>query len=214
MSLLVRAIVRARDLDRAAAPGTIAIRAGDLAALASPVDAPVGSNEEALRAHDALTRRIHEDVASLPARYGQVFESERDVVAAIEPRAPDLRAGLATVEGRVEMAVTLRWRASERSRATDVPASGRDYLERRAADLHEHARAERIVGRLLEEMACERAHVRSRTCPRPGVAAIVALLIDRDEMRAARERVLAFGERSGDVSAAVDGVFAPYSFAS
>ena len=214
MSLLVRAIVRASDADRVGAHDVIAIRAGDLAALASPVDAPVSPSENALRAHDALTRSIHEQVASLPARFGQLFESEQDVVAAIEPRSAALRDAIDTVEGRVEVAITLRWRTPPEPAAAEAASPGHAYLERRAADLRARGRAESLAARLVEEMTSERAHVRLKTCPRPGVAAIVAVLVDRGDVVEARQRVLSFAARSSEVSATVDGVFAPYSFAS
>ena len=214
MSLLVRAIVRANDADGVGLDDVVAIRAGDLAALASPVDATISASERELRGHDALTRRIHERMASVPARFGQLFESERDVVAAIEPRAAALRDTIAEVEGRVEVAITLRWRSVRETEETDDAASGRAYLERRAADLRLQARAQALAERLVEEMPCERAHAVFKTCPRAGVAAIVALLIDRDDVSDARERVRSFGAASSEVTASVDGIFAPYSFAS
>lgn len=214
MRLIVRAIVRASDADLVGSDDVIAIRAGDLAALASTVEATVSASESALRGHDALTRTIHERVASLPARFGQVFESESEVVAAIGPRAAMLREAIEEVSGRVEVAITLRWRTPPEPVLTGAATPGHLYMEQRAADLRVRALAQRLGERLVEEMACERAHVRLKTCPRPGVAAIVAVLIDRDAVTDARERVLSFGARSHEVTATVDGVFAPYSFAS
>lgn len=215
MTLIVRAIVRASDLGRLdAGEDVVAIRAADLAALASPVDEPLSATESALRGHDSLTRRIHERVASLPARFGQLFASEADVVAAIEARAATLREAIAAVDGRVEVAITLRWRALAEPMTGDDASPGHAYMAQRAADLALARRAEDIAARLVDEMACERAHARSKTCPRPGVAAIVALLIDRDDVSDVRERVSSFGARSSEVTASVDGVFAPYSFAS
>ncbi|HEY6960027.1 MAG TPA: GvpL/GvpF family gas vesicle protein [Candidatus Limnocylindria bacterium] len=215
MTLLVRAIVRASDLDRVATDDDIvAIRAADLAALASRIDGPVSATESALRGHDSLTRSIHERVASLPARFGQLFESEDDVVAAIEARAATLREGIATVDGRVEVAITLRWRELSRPSASVDGSPGHAYMAQRAADLALARRAEAIAARLVDEMAYERAHARLKTCPRPGVAAIVAILVDRDDVSDVRERVRSFGACSSEVTASVDGVFAPYSFAS
>ena len=214
MSLVVRAIVRAQDADHASADEVIQIRAGALAVLVTRVEEPVTATEEELRSHDALTRRIHDRVPALPARFGQVFASEAEVVAAVEPRAAALRDAIEAVDGRVEIAITLRWRTPEQASAIDEPSSGREYLALRAAVLRVRERAEALAARLVGEVASDRAHARVKTCPRPGVAAIVAILVERDGVPTARDRVLSFGERSSEVSATIDGVFAPYSFVS
>jgi hypothetical protein len=46
------------------------------------------------------------------------------------------------------------------------------------------------------------------------VAAIVAVLIDRDDVRGCRDRVVAFGAHDEGVKATVSGPMPPYSFAS
>lgn len=206
--------MRERDVERVAEPGLVAVAAAGLAALGSRVAAPPDASERALREHDAITRRVHDAVASLPARYGQVFADDDAIARALAERATTLAAGLARVADRVEVAITLRWRASRGTIRPDDVGSGRAYLEQRAAVERVEREAASIVARLAGELSCEQALVRHTTCPRPGVAAIVALLIDRDEATATRDRVLSFGERSSDVSAVVDGVFAPYSFVS
>jgi hypothetical protein len=190
------------------------VTSAGLAGLASPISASPDVAEAALREHDAITRRIHDRVASLPARYGQVFEDADAIARALVSQSSALASGLARVGDRVEVAVTLRWRTPRDAVQPDSAESGRAYLEQRASVERVAREAESIVARLAAELPCEQAFLRHTTCPRPGVAAIVALLIDRDELAAAQERVMSFGERSADVTAAVDGVFAPYSFAS
>lgn len=195
-------------------PDLVAVASAGLAGLASPISTSPGVTEGALREHDAITRRIHGAVASLPARYGQVFEDEGALARSLATRASALATGLDRVADRVEVAVTLRWRTPHEPARQPSAESGRAYLEHRAALERVAQEAESVVARFAGELTCEQAFIRHTTCPRPGVAAIVAVLIDRDELAAAQERVMSFGERSADVSAAVDGVFAPYSFAS
>lgn len=212
MTLLVRAIVRSGDAARVAAAELVPVRADGLVALVSRMITRPPLVEAELRAHDALTRRIHELVPSLPARFGQDFPDEATLIDALRARRDELHAALDRVGGRVELAVTLHWRRSPRHNAPHDTSSGRRYLEGRAMDMRVRERADEIVGCLAAELSVEQAFVRHETCSRRDVAAIVAFLIDRDEIEVARERVGSFGERSADVSTVVDGVFAPYSF--
>ena len=213
MSLLVRAIVRAGDAERA---GTdlVAIRTGDIAVLASRIADAVVPDEPELRAHHATCARVHDAGPSLPSRFGQVFADEAALASAISPRRDELAAALQQVGDRVEMSVTLTWREPPARIETPEPSTGREFLLSRAAREHERLDAERVVERLVAELATGRPLVRHRICPREGVAAIVALLIDRDDVRDVRARVVAFGAHDVRVVTTVSGPMPPYSFAS
>lgn len=219
MSLLVRAIVRARDAEHLE-PGLVTIRRGEIAAVASPHDGRVVADEPALRAHHAIASGIHDAAPSLPSRFGQVFADETALASALDARRADLAEALERVGDRVEMSVTLSWRAaSSRNLAiarnsNTPPATGRDYLRSRAVRERERQDAERAVERLVAALATERPLARHSSCPRDGVAAIVALLIDRDRVRAVRERIAAFSVSDETVTAATSAPMPPYTFTS
>jgi hypothetical protein len=213
MSLLVRAIVRAGDAERAGSD-LVAIRSGDIAVLASRVGSAVAADEPELRAHHAIAARVHDAGPSLPSRFGQVFADEEAVASAIGARRDELAAALQQVGDRVEMSVTLTWREPPARIETPEPRTGREFLVSRAAREHERQDAERAVARLVDELATERPLVRHSICPREGVAAIVAFLIDRDDVREVRARVDAFGAHDGRLVTTVSGPMPPYSFAS
>lgn len=190
-----------------------AIRVGELAALVSPCERAPAPTPDALREHDALTRRVHDRTPSLPARFGSVFVDADAARRALATRHDELVAALERVGGLVELAVTLAWR-TPRGAAPSGATSGREYLELSAARERERRLAERTVERLLDELPCERAFTRHDICPREGVAASVALLVRREEQTAVRQRVESFGARSPELSASVYGPLPPYSFAS
>jgi hypothetical protein len=217
----VRAIVRAADADRSASSDLVVVRTDQVAALATACEnAPVATETE-LRAHDAITSRIHSASPSLPSRFGQLFSDESALANALKEREESLAKVLATVGDRVELNVTLEWRRPRTTGdgvlALESSGAGRPgtaYLEARAARERDKREADQVVARLIEQLPCERAFARHSSCPREGVAAIVALLVTRDEVETMRTHVQAFGERSSEVTATVHGPLPPYSFAS
>lgn len=192
------------------------MRADGLAALATPcADRPHASAAE-LRAHDRITRAIHERTPSLPSRFGQVFDDEERLAHALADRREELVAALARVGDRVELQVTLSWVETSVGDGSDAfaPAtSGRAYLEARAVRERERSRAEQTVDRFIVELAYERAFIRHRSCPREGVAAIVTLLIGREDVAAMRRAVETVTMRMSEVTATVAGPMPPYGFA-
>lgn len=211
--LVVRAIVRATDVPRSATPDLVVVHAERVAALASRSDrVPVPTDTE-LRAHDAIARRIHQSAPSLPSRFGQHFADEPALARALHDRETALAQSLDTIGERVELAVTLRWRDDRTARRTPDGSTGRAYLEARAARERDRQAAEQIVARLVEQLPCERAFIRHSVCPRDGVAAVVAILGARDEVKNLQRAALSFGEWSAEVSASVNGPLPPYTFA-
>jgi len=212
MTLLMRAIVRASDADRVRAADLVAVRAEWLAALASPRPAPPRPTEQELREHDAITRTVHEAAPSLPSRFGDVFADERALAAALREREEALAAQLARVGERVELTVTMRWLQARPHPTSSDQASGRAYLTARAVRERERQQAEQLVARFVEQLPCERAFTRQRSCPRDGIAAIVAILSTRDEVSTMRQHISSFAERSTEIVMDVGGPLPPFSF--
>jgi gas vesicle protein GvpL/GvpF len=212
VTLVVRSIVRAVDAERVSLPDLIPVHGERIAALASlRTDAPRATEQE-LREHHAITRAVHESAPSLPSRFGDVFSDEGALASALRAREETLAAELARIGDRVEISVTLRWRVPFANGTTDERASGRAYLAARAARERERRLAEQLVARLVEHLACERAFIRQRICPREGVAAIVALLSTRDEVSTMRQHIGSFAERSTEIVMDVHGPLPPSSF--
>jgi hypothetical protein len=214
VTLIVRSIVRAADAERAVAEGVFPVRGERVAALVSRREGSPTPTEQELRAHDAITRAVHDAAPSLPSRFGDVFVDEDAVAAALRAREVSLAADLDRVGERVELPVTLRWRTPSRRREPAAPVSGRAFLEGRAARERERQRAEHVVARLVEHLTCDRAFVHTRICPRDGLAAIVAILSTRDGVTALREDIASFGERSSEVVTEIAGPLPPFSFVS
>lgn len=206
--LLLRAIV---GPDAPELRETVVVRSTLVAAYASGIAAAPAPSEAALREHHAVVERIHAARACLPARFGRVFTGEAALRDALEQRASGLAERLAQVGDRVELAVTLSWR---RAAPAVSRSSGRAYLASRAAQEAERRHAEVLVASLVEDLRLERPHVRHETCPAAGIAASLAVLAGRDEVKDMATRIAAFAERSELVRGEVYGPMAPYTFAS
>ena len=111
MPLCVYAIVgrrpSRRTFTRANFPRMRLVTAGPVSAVVAECDAKTPLTARALRAHDAVVRRVARVApAILPARFGTIVESEASVVGLIERWSADLCEALALVDGREQM--TLR----------------------------------------------------------------------------------------------------------
>ena len=111
MPLCVYAIVgrrpSRRTFTRANFPRMRLVTAGPVSAVVADCDAKTPLTARALRAHDAVVRRVARVApAILPARFGTIVESEASVVGLIERWSADLCEALALVDGREQM--TLR----------------------------------------------------------------------------------------------------------
>jgi hypothetical protein len=136
------------------------------------------------------------------------------VVTALRARRSELASALDDVGTRVEMSATLTWRVAHQAPAAPTSDDGRAYLESRAARERERREAERVVVRLLEELPRKRALTSQSICPRDGVAAIVAFLVEREEVNGLRQGIASFARRSREITASVYGPMPPYSFVS
>ena len=210
----MRAIVRTVDATLLEREGLIAVADAGVSALASRQESVPSADAAELRAHERITGRIHHAVPSLPSRFGQFYRDEASLSAVLRERRADLLGELDLVGDRAEMSVTLAWREPRGHVATADLATGREFLEAKAAREREQRDAKDVVARLVDHLAVDQAVVRHTTCPREGVAAIVAILIARDGAGALRQKVDSFEQRSSDVTARVYGPLPPYSFAS
>ncbi len=210
----MRAIVRTADAMLLEREGLIAVADTGLFALASPHDVLPSADAGELRAHERITARIHDAVPSLPSRFGQFFRDEASLSAVLRQRRAKLLSELDLVGDHAEMSVTLSWRQPPDHVPTAHLATGREFLEAKAAREREQRDAKDVVARLVDHLAVDQAVVRHTTCPREGVAAIVAVLIARDGAETVRQKVVSFELRSSDVTARVYGPLPPYSFAS
>jgi hypothetical protein len=125
------------------------VTAGPVSAVVADCDAKTPLTARALRAHDAVVRRVARVApAILPARFGTIVESESSVVGLIERWSADLCEALALVEGREQM--TLRLFAAAGT-AVESAASGRTGVED-AADA-EHPGTSYLLRRAQEQAA-------------------------------------------------------------
>ena len=219
MTLLLRAIVDARD-DRVATDlGLAGVSTALVAALASPWDTTAAAGEAELLDHHRVVQAVFERVPCLPARFGSVFADEEALRARLQIREVELAAQLARLGHRCELAITCAWRDKGAvPPVVIVPAgSGRAYLERglqrERSDRERERRAEAIVARLLGELAVEPAFIRHRTCPRPAVAVSMSALVTRDEIDEINSRLERLGAQLPDITIVVQGPWAPYTFA-
>ena len=120
-------------LGRSGAGEVRALPCGELTLLIG--DPPPPPSAEALRAHEALVRRIAESAdPCLPARFGAAAESEEALLRELAPRVPELLEALELVRGREQM--TLRVHGSRRPET--LPRKGRRgarYLEEKRRTL-------------------------------------------------------------------------------
>jgi hypothetical protein len=190
--------------------GTLHVALGEVSAV-PPVTAP------ALRAHDAVVRRLAGDSAAiLPTRFGTVVADAAELRSRLTSLAPALREALTTVRGREQM--TLRVFAARdrrpaagdrRPAAGDRPAteaeSGTAYLAR--------ARSRTNVPELAPLRDAVAQFVRAERIERGTTAPLVATayhLIDRGKSRA---YLTAVRRAAVELKVRASGPFPPYAFA-
>ncbi|WP_419897210.1 GvpL/GvpF family gas vesicle protein [Roseomonas sp. USHLN139] len=86
------------------------VEAAGLAALVSPVTgAEVPASRRNMLAHTAVLERALAEASLLPLRFGTVAPDAAAVAACLARHAPQFRAGLREVAGRVELGVKVHW---------------------------------------------------------------------------------------------------------
>jgi hypothetical protein len=168
--------------------------------------------------HHRLVERICGAQPCLPVRFGTAFPSADAARASLESRADALRAALARVAGKSEIALTLLWR-----RVPEAPVSepaggpGRQYMEARRAEYTareaKRTRAESIVERLLAQLATDRSLVWHEVCTSEGVAVSLAVLVPTELALERKAELSRVAQEFDDVMPVVNGPWPPYTFA-
>lgn len=81
------------------------VACGQLTAIVSEHERAPGCDVESLWCYEQLLERVMARAALLPARFGTTFADDRELVAAVSAREPDLCDALQRVRGAVEIAV-------------------------------------------------------------------------------------------------------------
>jgi Gas vesicle synthesis protein GvpL/GvpF len=168
--------------------------------------------------HHAIVERLHASFsACLPARYPSRVDDEAALRVLLEKHEQQLLKSFERVRGRTELAVTAVWTAAEQEAAPLTEASpGKSYLLQRqrefaAADA-ERRRAAAVAEKLEALLAPLAVETERALVPRAGVAVSIAVLVERQNEAAVRDRIDSGGERDG-VRILVSGPWPPYSFA-
>ena len=82
--------------------------------------------------HQRVVAEISSKLVTLPARFGTVFLSEDSLAAHVKERKRALRGAFERVAGADEWGVKLFATAAAKAPATNAPASGAEYLKRKA----------------------------------------------------------------------------------
>lgn len=168
--------------------------------------------------HHRIVERVCAAQPCLPVRFGTVFATPDEARASLDKRADALRAALAHVAGKSELALTLLWREPSLALSTDaVTGPGRRYLEERRAELAareaRRARAESLVEHVVRDLAIERQLVWHETCTTDNVAVSLAVLVPTEEATQRKADLARAAAGFPDVIPVLNGPWPPYTFA-
>ncbi len=202
------------------------LSAGRLAAWVESVDdRSITPSIEGARAHDAIvTAALRTGETPLPARFGQVFESDDACRTAIIDQASRFETDLARVRGCVEMRVIIRLSRTVQSAdttegETDADATpGTAYMRRlqrgRSLEQIVQASAAAVRRRLTETVG---AFVRDEAVtlvPLPAATLTLSHLVPRDEIDTYRSALEAAAPDAHVERLIIAGPVAPYQFVS
>src|SRR5688572_4971384 len=197
------------------------LTAGSLAAWVERVGTrTVPPTIDAVRAHDAVvTAALESGSTPLPARFGQVFESDDACRDALVERAARMEGDLARVRGLVEMRVIAKLgRAAGPPEGETGASPGTVYMRRlqreRAMEQIVQATASAVRQRLTETVG---AFVRGEAVtldPLPAAVLTLSHLVARDEVAAYRTAVTGAAPDPRVERLVVRGPVAPYQFVS
>ena len=201
------------------------VRAVDLGVLGAWVSdivtTPVVPSPARAQSHDRVVRAAMETETPLPARFGQVVASEKELRVALSERREALESALRRVEGAIEMTVRMLVPASTNDAATGgvggaAEGKGREYLERLAAVQREERNvlAKVAIVRDRVSLAVEglvRAESFSGAAAGSSLAT-VSHLVPRENVDAYRSALLALRSDDPALAIMVSGPWAPYSF--
>jgi hypothetical protein len=168
--------------------------------------------------HHRVVERICAAQPCLPVRFGTAFATPDDARASLDKRADALRAALARVAGKSELALTLLWRDSPPPLAIQSGLGpGRRYMEARRAEFAareaRRARADSLVERAITELSIDRQLVWHETCTSDNVAVSLAVLVPTERAPDWKADLERFAARLTDVIPVLNGPWPPYTFA-
>jgi hypothetical protein len=200
------------------------VRAGSVDAWVSEIvsRSPAPSVEGA-RMHDAVVRQALGRQTPLPARFGQTFASDAELIASVRRREETFVCALERVRGAVEMTVrvlaveTVTDARPESAQAATAVTTGRAYLER-LRERHVRTRAwEQEAEFLLRRVAAAvrglvRAEVRA-VATQPARSLSISHLVNHDSVSLYRESLGALADTVAGSRVVISGPWPPYSFA-
>jgi hypothetical protein len=170
----------------------------------------VGRTDTAVSALDfaAAVARLRDAAPSLlPARLGEAFAHEDALRSALAVNADRLHRALEQVRGCLEIGISASF--TEHAPLSSG-ASGRDYLESRAADLH---LIERLVADVHEPLARRSRDARLQQAHAP-LRFAAAYLVERSRLDAFHARAEELASTWTEPTIVVAGPWPPYSFTS
>jgi Gas vesicle synthesis protein GvpL/GvpF len=173
---------------------------------------PTMFERDDMLAHHELVSSLHARAhAVLPARFPTWLDDELHVRQLLNTREDSLSAALERVQNRVELAVSVVWTVEP----TPVPHAatpGTRYLRERQQTHHVRDELEVIVATIERATQGSVVDRQVRVAPHQGLAASIALLVERDQAAQVAEQVVHAVERE-DVRILVNGPWPPYTFA-
>lgn len=201
------------------------VSAGNLAAVASRLRAgAVEATPQSVRCHERVLRRLMQDHAILPFRFGTICGDIATLTDRLLGAAEKLGNDLRRVRGKVEMALRIveddgREARQDRAPPPDEGATaggrGTAYLRaRRQYHLGEAMRENqaRRIGRLLSEYAGVRPEDLVCSGTAEGMPLSVSCLIDRNRVGPLHDALEQFRADHPMVGLSCTGPWAPYSF--
>lgn len=192
------------------------ITAGRVAAMASDLDAPVRTTEDALWRHEAVVEELMRAGAALPMRFGSVLADDEAARGTLREREEQLTAGLGHVRGAVELGVRVLWDpgseagpAPSGEQRTEDAGAGTAYLMRR---LGHTRRSHDLANEVHEPLAGLARDSTRRLLVTPRLLLSGSYLVDDEAVGEFRTRIEELDDRLGDLAIICTGPWPPYSF--
>lgn len=185
------------------------VRCGRVAAALVPLDTAPAPEPAVLWGHERVVEALMAQGAVLPVRFGTTLPDRPAAAALLDRHEQVLLEGLERVRGAVEVGLRIHSAAAGPPEEAPPPASGREYLLRQRAQVHDLVTAaERVHGQLR---AAARAAV-SRPGNGRGQLLVGAYLVERDRVEAFVDRIRAADEATQPLRLLSTGPWPPYHF--
>lgn len=202
------------ELEGIAGAPVRALDAGGLQAWVSSLDGPPPASLDRVRAHNAVVEASAETSTPLPMRFGQWFETEAALSAALDARQPGLERALDRVREAMEFGVRIIERGGAERPAPDR-STGKAYLEALARREEEAERSRRRGAQVAAELRSFLGSVVRAQEVRPGgsdALVSIAHLVGRHDTGTYNTRLRTFSLRWPDLRFVFSGPWPPYGF--